>query len=134
MPETDVPALTRAAAAGRRTSAGRARAADTALAPLDVDALRVAADRASALMKALANPDRLLLLCQLAQGELSVGELEERLGIRQPTLSQQLAVLRAEGLVGTRRDGRRIHYRLASPAAADVMGVLYRHFCAPAAP
>ena len=96
---------------------------------IDLDDMRAAADAACRLMKALSNPDRLLLLCQLSQGELRVGELEERLHIVQPTLSQQLAVLRDEGLVTTRREGKHIHYRVASPQALAVLGVLYQQFC-----
>lgn len=96
---------------------------------IDLEDMRTAADGACRLMKALSNPDRLLLLCQLSQGELRVGELEERLNIMQPTLSQQLAVLRDEGLVATRREGKHIHYRVASPQALAVLGVLYQQFC-----
>lgn len=88
-----------------------------------------AAVRASALLKTLANPDRLLLLCQLTQGEFCVSELEARLGIQQPTLSQQLGVLREEKLVNTRRDGKQIHYSLASKEAAALLQVLYHLFC-----
>ncbi len=81
------------------------------------------------LLKALGNPDRLLLLCQLVHGEMNVGELEERLKIVQPTLSQQLGVLRREGLVDTRRDGRQIYYRISSPQALSVIETLYQLFC-----
>jgi DNA-binding transcriptional ArsR family regulator len=77
------------------------------------------------------NPDRLLLLCQLSQGEKRVGELEEILGILQPTLSQQLTVLRDEELVTTRRDGKSIYYQIASPQALAVMNVLFEQFCGP---
>ena len=96
---------------------------------MDLVSLRSSADAACRLMKALSNPDRLLLLCQLAQGELRVGELEERVGIVQPTLSQQLGVLREEGLVSTRRDGKAIYYRIDSPQALAVMAVMYEQFC-----
>jgi DNA-binding transcriptional ArsR family regulator len=68
-------------------------------------------------------------MCQLSQGELSVGELEEQLGIRQPTLSQQLGVLRENELVAARREGKNIFYSVASPEALAVMGVLYEQFC-----
>lgn len=95
----------------------------------DFARLRASADAASQLLKALANPDRLLLLCQLAEGERSVGELQETLGIVQPTLSQQLGVLRREGLVATRRDGKQIHYRIASPIALALIHTLYLQFC-----
>lgn len=98
---------------------------------LDLRDMQASAARACALLKTLGNPDRLLLLCQLAQGEFSVGELEARLGIQQPTLSQQLGVLREERLVGTRRDGKQIFYSLASREAAAVMQVLYEQFCTP---
>lgn len=97
--------------------------------PLDLAVLRQSADAACRLMKALSNPDRLLLLCQLSQGEKRVGELEELVGVAQPTLSQQLSVLREEGLVSTRRDGKNIYYCIASPQALAVMGVLYAQFC-----
>ncbi|WP_311196818.1 metalloregulator ArsR/SmtB family transcription factor [Rugamonas apoptosis] len=98
-------------------------------ATIDIDQLRAKAAQASSLLKALANPDRLLLLCQMAQGEFSVGRLEELTGIRQPTLSQQLTVLRQDELVATRREGKQIFYRIASPAALAVLQVLYQQFC-----
>lgn len=91
--------------------------------------MRVSANQACSLLKTLANPDRLLLLCQLSQGEHCVSELEERLGIQQPTLSQQLTVLRQEQLVSTRRDGKLIFYSIASKEAMAVMRVLYEQFC-----
>lgn len=96
---------------------------------LDLDQLRRSADAACRLMKVMSNPDRLLLLCQLSQGEKRVGELEELVGIAQPTLSQQLGVLREEGLVTTRREGKSIYYGIDSPQAMAVMGVLYSQFC-----
>lgn len=95
----------------------------------DLPAMRTAADSACKLMRVMANPDRLLLLCQLAQGERRVGELEELLGIQQPTLSQQLAVLRDEALVETRREGKQIYYQISSPQALAMMTVLYQQFC-----
>lgn len=101
---------------------------DTAI---DLESLRRSADSACRLMKVLSNPDRLLLLCQLSQGEKRVGELEELVGISQPTLSQQLGVLREEGLVNTRRDGKNIYYEIASPQAMAVMTVLFEQFCGP---
>lgn len=99
------------------------------LAHADPTVLRVAAALAVGKLKLLANEDRLLLLCQLSQGELCVGELEEALGIRQPTLSQQLGVLRSEGVVETRRDGKHIFYRVSDPALLEVLAVLYRLYC-----
>lgn len=105
----------------------------------DLAALQVSAEKACSLLKVLANADRLVLLCRLAQGEFCVGELEEDLGIRQPTLSQQLTVLRTEGLVDTRREGKHIYYRLISEDAEAVMQVLHSRLCGatphtPAAP
>ena len=99
---------------------------------MDIDKLRSSAEKAGRLMKALANPARLMLLCQLAQGELWVGEREGLIGITQPTLSQQLGVLRDEGLVSTRREGKNIYYRIESAQALAVMAVLYEQFCQPA--
>lgn len=96
----------------------------------DFEKLRENANEAGQLLKALGNPDRLLLLCQLVEGEMNVGELERRLGIVQPTLSQQLGVLRREGLVDTRRDGRQIYYSISSPQAMAVIGTLYDLYCA----
>lgn len=100
---------------------------------LDIQQLRANAGAAGQLLKALGNPDRLLLLCQLSQGERNVSELEALLGIQQPTLSQQLAVLRREGLVDTRREGKQIYYRICSPAALAVINTLYQLFCEGAA-
>jgi len=97
---------------------------------LDMQAMHAAAGQACRLMKALSNPDRLLLLCQLTQGEKCVSELEAMVGIGQPTLSQQLGVLRAEEIVRTRREGKKIHYSIASPQALAVMQTLYAQFCA----
>jgi DNA-binding transcriptional ArsR family regulator len=102
-------------------------------ATLDLDKMKASAGHACRLLKVLANPDRLMLLCQLTQGEKRVGELEEILGIVQPTLSQQLTVLREEALVTTRRDGKNIYYQIASPQALAVMTVLYEQFCSPGA-
>lgn len=101
---------------------------ETPVAP-DLDQLKQSAGKACALLKALANPDRLLLLCQMTQGEFCVSELEEMTGIRQPTLSQQLTVLREEALVSTRREGKQIFYAIESMEAMAVMQVLYEQFC-----
>ena len=95
----------------------------------DLAELSKSADRAADFLKALANRNRLTILCLLSQGERSVSDLESFLGIRQPTLSQQLAVLREENLVATRRDGKAIYYRLASEEAVQVIGMLYDLFC-----
>ncbi len=96
---------------------------------LDLEDMQSAAGQACRLMKVLANPDRLMILCQLSKGEMRVGEIEEMLGIVQPTLSQQLTVLRDEELVSARREGKNIYYQLSSPQALAVMEVLYSQFC-----
>lgn len=98
---------------------------------LDLQAMQSSAARACGLLKVLGNPDRLILLCQLTEGEYCVSELEAMLGIQQPTLSQQLGVLREEGLVSTRREGKQIYYSIDSREAKAVMGVLYELFCQP---
>ena len=87
------------------------------------------AKRASDFLKALAHESRLMILCILAEGEKSVGELEDILELRQPTVSQQLARLRADGLVTTRRNGKTIYYSLASDEARIVIGAIYDVFC-----
>ncbi|ALV04733.1 ArsR/SmtB family transcription factor [Roseateles depolymerans] len=96
---------------------------------LDIEALRAAAGQAVKALKVMANEDRLLLLCQLSQGEMSVGELEAALDIHQPTLSQQLGVLRNEGVVNTRRDGKRICYSLADPRLLQIMQLMHALYC-----
>ena len=98
----------------------------TALTP---ELLRGAAAEAVTALKLLANTDRLLLLCQLSQREMCVSELEEALDIRQPTLSQQLSVLRSEAVVSTRRDGKNIYYSLADERLLEMLSVLYRLYC-----
>ncbi len=95
----------------------------------DIDALRGSAHSACRLMRAMSNPDRLLLLCQLSEAERCVSELETLTGILQPTLSQQLGVLRDDGLVDTRREGKRIYYRIVSEAALALIRVLHDQFC-----
>lgn len=85
--------------------------------------------RASEFLKALANPSRLMILCLLNQRELSVSELEEQLNLRQPTLSQQLARLREDDLVATRREGKQIFYRLASEEVRRTIALLDELFC-----
>jgi DNA-binding transcriptional ArsR family regulator len=96
---------------------------------LALEEMQASAGRACELMKLLANPDRLLICCQLSLSELCVGELEASLGIVQPTLSQQLTVLRNAGLVTTRREGKNIFYKLASGPALAVMNTLFQQFC-----
>lgn len=98
---------------------------------IDLEIMRASATQVSGLLKAMANPDRLLLLCQMSQGEACVGDLEAATGIRQPTLSQQLGILREMELVSTRREGKLIFYSIASVQAMAVMQVLYQQFCEP---
>jgi len=96
---------------------------------LDIDALISSAHEASGLLKALAHEARLLILCLLVEAEKSVTEIEELLKLRQPAVSQQLARLRADGLVQTRRDGKNIFYSLARPEVRAIIGVLHQAFC-----
>lgn len=98
---------------------------------IKIDRMQAAADRASELLKALANRHRLLILCQLIERERSVGELAEFLGIRDSGVSQHLALLRKDGIVTARRDGQTIWYSIASPEARAVLSTLYDVFCAP---
>jgi DNA-binding transcriptional ArsR family regulator len=92
------------------------------------------ATEAAALLKALANDQRLLVLCCLLEGALSVGKINERVPLSQSALSQHLAVLRAAGLVTTRRESQTIYYALAKGPALKIMEVLYDAFCAPRVP
>ena len=98
------------------------------LPPIDTEQMRQAADSACQLLKSLANVDRLMLVCQLSQGEKCVGELEAALGIAQPTLSQQLGVLRDNDLVLTRREGKNIYYRMANAKALALVSTLYDQY------
>jgi ArsR family transcriptional regulator, virulence genes transcriptional regulator len=91
--------------------------------------LKAHALRATALLKAMSNPARLMVLCQLAEGEKSVGELESAVSLSQSGLSQHLALLRRESIAVTRRQGQTIFYRLSSEEAAAVMRTLYAIFC-----
>jgi DNA-binding transcriptional ArsR family regulator len=91
--------------------------------------LKESASKACAFLKVIANEDRLLILCQLAQGECNVGTLEQATEIAQPTLSQQLSVLREEGLVKTRREGKYIYYSLDSTDVMEIMKTLAQQFC-----
>ena len=96
---------------------------------IDLKKMRTSADSACNLMKVLSNRNRLMLLCDISQGEKCVSDLELNLGIVQPTLSQQLTILRTQKLVKTRRSGKQIYYSLASPIAVAVMELLYQHYC-----
>lgn len=94
-----------------------------------VEDLHSRADEAAALMKTLSNTARLMILCQLVEGERSVAELEKHLDTKQPNVSQQLARLRMEGYVNSRRDGRTIYYSLADGRVAAVIHNLHATFC-----
>ena len=87
------------------------------------------AKKAADFLKALAHENRLMILCILSEGEKSVSELERILDLRQPTVSQQLARLRADGLVSARRDGKTIYYSVASAEARVIVGAVYQVFC-----
>ena len=96
---------------------------------IDLARMHQSAQNACLLLKTLSNTDRLMLVCQLAQGEKCVSELENLLGIGQPTLSQQLGVLRDNEMVSTRREGKHIYYRIANPKALALIDVLYTEYC-----
>ncbi|MGI3170303.1 ArsR/SmtB family transcription factor [Pseudooceanicola sp. C21-150M6] len=95
--------------------------------------MEASACNAAAFLKTLAHEGRLMILCHLGSGEKSVGELESLLGMRQAAVSQMLARLREEGFVATRRDGKTVYYSLANENTQEVIGLLYRLFCQPAA-
>jgi len=98
---------------------------------VDVGRMATRAREASEFLKALAHESRLIILCDLLQGEKSVGELEVLLARRQSTVSQQLARLRLQGLVSARRDGKTIYYSIASDKARSIISALYDAFCQP---
>ena len=91
------------------------------------------AGEASEFLKKLANPNRLMIACALVDGERSVRELEDGLGIRQPGLSQQIAELRDAGLIVGRKESKSVFYRLADERVREIVTLLYRMFCAPGA-
>jgi DNA-binding transcriptional ArsR family regulator len=97
--------------------------------PAEMRRLAKNASKACDLLGAMASPARLMILCQLAEGEKSVGELQPAVGLSQSALSQHLAVLRRKHIVRTRRDGQLIYYSLASGQAASVMETLHEQFC-----
>lgn len=102
---------------------------DSTLTP-DLDRLQDNAERAAALLKAMSNGHRLMILCTLIDGERSVGELERTVGLSQSAMSQHLARLRRDGLVKTRRDGKVIYYSINGREAVSVIQTLYGLFCA----
>jgi len=105
---------------------------DSATQRIDSAALERAAGEAAEMLKVLANPARLRILCALLSGERTVVELEEALGASQSYVSGQLARMRAEGMVAPARDGRQVRYRLADPRLGPILERLYEVFCRPA--
>lgn len=97
---------------------------------IDSEAMKAGAELASELLKSLSNRYRLLILCRLADGEHSVGQLAEFLGIRDSTVSQHLALLRKDKIIAARRDGQTIWYRIESEPARAIIATLYNNFCA----
>ena len=100
-------------------------------AAIGMEEISANAGQATAFLKALANENRLLVLCHLVEGEKSVSELERLIGIRQPTLSQQLARLRVERLVKTRRNAKSVYYSLNGTESKRVIELLFELFCRP---
>lgn len=111
------------------TTSGRRTKASTN--SFDMGSMRASAREASELLKALSHEARLMILCMLTEGEKSVGEIEQMVKLRQPAVSQQLARLRADDLVETRRDGKNVYYSLARPEVQEVIAALHRSFCKP---
>lgn len=101
------------------------------LARFDLSLFEESAGRAATLLRLLGNERRLMVLCQLANGELSVSEIQSRVGLSQSALSQHLALLREEGIVATRRESQTIYYRIVDHAAMRVIETLAELFCPP---
>lgn len=96
---------------------------------VDFDAMKRNASDAVSLLKGLANESRLMIMCVLSEGEISVGQLNQRIQLSQSALSQHLAVLREQGLVQTRRESQTIYYRLADSAALEIIELLHKAYC-----
>lgn len=96
---------------------------------IDMKNMRKSAEAASMLLKSMSHPDRLMLLCQLTQGEFCVSDLEKKVGLGQPSLSQQLGVLRKDGLVKTRKESKQVFYSVNNEHALAVLELLYERFC-----
>ena len=101
------------------------------LSRFDLSLFEESAGRAASLLRLLSNERRLMILCQLANGELSVGEIQSRVGLSQSALSQHLALLREDGVVATRRESQTIYYRIVDHAAMRVIETLAELFCPP---
>lgn len=95
----------------------------------EMDTMGAHAEQAAALLQAMSNAHRLMILCALAQGELNVGELNGRLDLSQSALSQHLALLRKQGLVATRRQSQTIYYAVTPGPALEIVQLLHDHFC-----
>jgi ArsR family transcriptional regulator, virulence genes transcriptional regulator len=119
--------MTRGASSHRLSAASKSKLS----VGFDIEVLSAKAHQASEFLKALSHEVRLLILCFLIEGEKSVSEIEKMLKLRQPAVSQQLARLRADGLVEARRNGKNIYYSLARTEVRDVIGVLHNAFCRP---
>ncbi|MBX3523578.1 MAG: winged helix-turn-helix transcriptional regulator [Xanthobacteraceae bacterium] len=100
---------------------------------IDPETFRAASREADALLKALSNRHRLLIVCELLNGKKSVGQLAQALGVRSSTASQHLALLRREGIIGGERDGHTVWYRITSKPAVEMMKSLYASCCATSA-
>ncbi len=96
---------------------------------LDFEAMKRNASDAVSLLKGLANESRLMIVCVLAEGEMSVGQLNQRIKLSQSALSQHLAVLREQGMVQTRRESQTIFYSLSNTTAVEIIGLLHDVYC-----
>lgn len=96
---------------------------------MQIEEMQSSAGEAVALLKALANEHRLLILCHLQERELSVGEMNEKLGLSQSALSQHLAVLRRDDLVSTRKEAQTVYYSLKSDEVRAIIGLLHGLYC-----
>jgi DNA-binding transcriptional ArsR family regulator len=99
---------------------------NTVIDPLKME---LSLEKAYKLINAIANKNRMLILCHLCTGEKNVSEIEEECGIYQPTLSQQIGILRDEELITARRDGKKIYYSISNSVALEVIQVLYKNYC-----
>ncbi len=98
---------------------------------MNIQELENSAADAAAFLRSLANEKRLMIVCQLMSGEMSVGEICDAIEARQSTVSQQLAILRNEGVVASRKEAQTVYYSLADDGARKLVSVLYEMFCAP---
>ncbi|MEN8426270.1 metalloregulator ArsR/SmtB family transcription factor [Acinetobacter schindleri] len=99
---------------------------------LEITTMRDSADQVVGILKSLANTDRLIILCHLCQAELNVSQIENLTHIQQPTLSQQLMMLRKSDVVSTRRDGKQIFYSIKDQNLVVILNTLYQLYCAKA--